>query len=54
MIIPAIFGATGIVTKKLKQNSEAIPGKQNSRNEMKATLGTSQILWKCCKLKLEA
>jgi hypothetical protein len=29
IIIPVIFGATGIVTKGLKKNLEAIPGKHS-------------------------
>jgi hypothetical protein len=31
MIIPIIIGATGIVTRSLKKNSETVPGKHFDR-----------------------
>jgi hypothetical protein len=40
-----ITGATGIVTKALKKNSEAIPGKHSIDSvQQTAKLGTSQIV----------
>jgi hypothetical protein len=45
MIIPIIIGATGIVTKGLKKNLEAIPGKHSIDSLQKtAVLGTSHII----------
>ena len=47
MIIPAISGATGIVTKGLKNNLEAITGKHSIGSLQKtAILGTSHIMRK--------
>jgi hypothetical protein len=47
MIIPVIIGATGIVTKGLKKNLEAIPVKHLIDSLQKtAILGTSHIIWK--------
>jgi hypothetical protein len=47
MIMPAIIGATGIVTKDLKKNSESIPGKHSIDSLQKtATLGTSHTIRK--------
>jgi hypothetical protein len=47
MIIPVIIGATGIVTKGLKKNLEAIPGKHSKDSLQKtAILGTSHIVQK--------
>jgi hypothetical protein len=47
IIIPVIIGATGIVTKSLKKNLEAISGKHSIDSLQKAViLGTSHILWK--------
>jgi hypothetical protein len=44
-IIPAIIGATGIVTKGLRKNLEAIPGKHSVDSLQKtAILGTSHII----------
>jgi hypothetical protein len=55
MIIPVITGATGKVTKNLEKNSEAVPGKHSKYSvQMTATVGTSQITGKYCRLKLEA
>jgi len=47
MNIPVIIGATGIVTKVLKKNLEAIPGK-HSKDSLKKTaiLGTLHIIRK--------
>jgi hypothetical protein len=45
--IPVITEATGIVTKVLKKNFEAIPGKCSTDSLQKtAMLGTSHIIWK--------
>jgi hypothetical protein len=47
IIIPVIIGATGIVTKGLTKNLEAIPGKHSTDSIQKtAILGTSHIIWK--------
>jgi hypothetical protein len=47
MIIPVIVGATGIVTKCLKKNLEAIPGKHSIYSLQKiAVLGTSHVMRK--------
>jgi hypothetical protein len=47
MIIPIIIGATGIVTKSLRKNQEAIPGKHSiDPLQNTAILGTSHIIWK--------
>jgi len=46
-IIPAITGATGIVTRSLRKNSEDTPGKYSIDSLQKtAILGTSHIIWK--------
>jgi hypothetical protein len=46
-IIPVIIGATGIVTKSLRKNLEAIPGKHSIDSLQKAAiLGTSHIIRK--------
>ena len=43
-IIPVITGATGIVTRSLKKNLEAVPGKHSIDSLQKTvTLGTSHI-----------
>ena len=46
-IIPVIIGAIGIVTRSLKKNLEAVPGK-NSIDSLQQTaiLGTSHIIRK--------
>jgi hypothetical protein len=47
MIIPVIIGVTGIITKGLKKNLEAIPGKHSIDSLHKtAILGTSHIIQK--------
>jgi hypothetical protein len=47
MIVPAIIGATGLVTKGLKKNLEAIPRKHSVDSPQKtAVLGTSHIIRK--------
>jgi hypothetical protein len=47
MIIPVVIGATGIVTKALKKNLEAIPGRHSIDSLQKtAILGTSHVIWK--------
>jgi hypothetical protein len=46
-IIPVIIGATGTVTKILRKNLEAIPGKQSIDSLQKtAILGTPHIVRK--------
>jgi hypothetical protein len=46
-IISVITGATGIVTKVLRKNLEAITGKRLIDSLQKtAILGTSHIIWK--------
>jgi hypothetical protein len=46
-IIPVITGATGMVTKSLRENLEAIPGKSSIDSLQKtAILGTSHIIRK--------
>ena len=46
-IIPVIIGATGIVTRSLKKNLEAVPGKHSIDSLQKtAVLGTSHIIRK--------
>jgi hypothetical protein len=45
MIIPAVTGATGVVTKGLRKNLEATPGKHSIDSLQKAAvLGTSHII----------
>jgi len=54
-IIPVITGATWIVTRSLRKNLEAVPGKHSIDSIQKtAILGTSHIIWKYCSVKLEA
>jgi len=46
-IVPVIIGATGIVTRSLKKNLEAVPGKHSIDSLQKtAILGTSHIIRK--------
>jgi hypothetical protein len=46
-IIPVIIGVTGIVTRSLKKNLEAVPGKHSIDSLQKtAKLGTSHIIRK--------
>jgi hypothetical protein len=46
-IIPVIIGATGILTKSLRKNLEAVPGKHLRDSLQKtAILRTSHIIWK--------
>jgi len=46
-IIPAIIGATGIVTRSLRKNLEAVPGNHSIDSLQKtALLGTSHIIRK--------
>ena len=43
-IIPVIIGVTGIVTRSVRKNYEAIPGKHSTDSLQKtAVLGTSHI-----------
>jgi len=55
-IIPVITGATGIVTRSLRKNLEAVPGKHSIGSLQKtAILGTSHTQYgKYCSVKLEA
>jgi hypothetical protein len=54
-ITPVIIGAIGIVTKSLRKNLEAIPGKHSIHSPQKtAVLGTSHIIRKVLRVKLEA
>jgi hypothetical protein len=47
MIIPVVIGAAGIVTRSLRRNLEAIPGKHSIDSLQKITaLGTSHIIQK--------
>jgi hypothetical protein len=47
MIIPAIIGATGVVTRSLGKNLEAVPGKHSIDSLHKtAILGTAHIIRK--------
>jgi len=47
MIIPIIIGATGIVTRSLRKNLEAAPGKHSIDSLQKtAILGTSHMIRK--------
>jgi hypothetical protein len=44
-IIPIITGATGIVTRSLRKNLEAVPGKHSiNLLQITAILGTSHII----------
>ena len=46
-IMPVIIGASGIVTRSLKKNLEAVPGKHSIDSLQKtAILGTSHIIRK--------
>jgi len=46
-IVPVIIGATGIVTRSLRKNLEAVPGKQSIDSLQKtALLGTSHVIRK--------
>ena len=52
-IIPVIIGATGIVTRSLRKNLEAVPGKHSTDSLQKtAILGTSYVRY--CSVKLKA
>jgi hypothetical protein len=47
MIIPVIIGATGVVTRSLRKNLEAVPGKHSIDSLQKTTvLGTAHIIRK--------
>jgi hypothetical protein len=47
MIIPVIIGANGVVTRSLRKNLEAVPGKHSIDSLQKtAILGTSHIIRK--------
>jgi hypothetical protein len=46
MIVPVVTGATGTVTRGLRKNLEAIPGKHSIDSLQKtAVLGTSHVIW---------
>jgi hypothetical protein len=45
-IVPVIIGATGIVTRSLRENLETVPGKHSIDSLQKtAILGTSHIMY---------
>jgi len=47
-IIPVVIRATGIVTRRLRKNLEAVPGKHSIDSLQKAAiLGTSHIILQC-------
>jgi hypothetical protein len=47
MIIPVIVGATGVVTRSVRKNLEAVPGKHSIDSLHKtAILGTAHIIRK--------
>ena len=51
-ITPVIIGATGIVTRSLRNNLEVVPGKHSIDSLQKtAILGTSQIIRKVLQCK---
>jgi len=51
-IIPIIIGATGIVTRSLRKNLKAVPGKHSIDSLQKtAILGTSHIIRKALQCK---
>jgi len=55
MIITAIIGSIGIVTRNLRKNLEAIPGRHSIDSlQSTAILGTSDIRRNYCSVKLEA
>jgi len=46
-IVPVIIGATGVVTRRLRKNLEAVPGKHSIDSLQKtAILGTSHVIRK--------
>ena len=46
-VIPVIIGATGMVTRSLRKNLEAVPGRHSIDSLQKtAILGTSHTIWK--------
>jgi len=46
-VVPAIIGASGIVTRSLRKNMGAVPGKHSIDSlQMTAILGTSHIIRK--------
>ena len=46
-IMPVIIGATGIVTRSLRKNLDAVPGKHSIDSlQKRAILGISHIIWK--------
>jgi hypothetical protein len=46
-IIPIVIGATGIVSRSLKKNLEAVTGKHSIDSPQNtAILGESHIIWK--------
>ena len=55
VILPVITGATGIATKVLKKNLEAIPGKHSIDSLQKTAVhGTSHIVQKVLRSETEA
>jgi hypothetical protein len=53
-IVPVITGATGIVTRSLRKNLEAVPGRHSIVSLQKtAILGTSHIIQKVMQCEAE-
>jgi hypothetical protein len=53
MIIPVIIGATGVVTRSLRKNLEAVPGKHLIDSLKKtAILGMSHIIRKALQFEV--
>jgi hypothetical protein len=51
--LPVIVGATGIVTRSLRKNLEAVPGRHSTDSLQKtAILGTSHIIRKVVQCKI--
>ena len=54
-ITPVIIEATGIVTRRLRKNLEAVPGKHSIDSlQNTAILGTSHIIRKVLQCEVEA
>jgi len=55
MIIPVMTGATGIITKSLKKNSETVPGKYSIVSlQQTAKLRTPHVIRKVLKSEIRA
>ena len=53
-IVPVIIGATGIVTRSLRKNLEAVPGKHSIDSLQKTSYEHHTQYGKYCSVKLEA